>query len=220
MSIKEFSDRFNVLLSSFSGLPGSIILDEYEKSVYLTEAQEQIVQEAYKGSSTTRSFEEVETLRRWLDSLVLTSNPSLDSSEGEDPVVSTYTLNGDLWYIVYEVANIGDNSYCKEAEIEVTPIRHDEYHRVRKNPFRGANRRRVLRKDCGKNKVELISKYPIKSYTIRYLKRPNPIILADLEDLSIYGINKPTECELNTAVHETILRRAVQLARERLAGLK
>lgn len=61
--------------------------------------------------------------------------------------------------------------------------------------------------------VELISKYIIEKYTMNYLAKPNPIILTDLPDnLSIEGKNKITQCELNSAIHKTILDRAVRLA--------
>nr|DAU83982.1 MAG TPA: hypothetical protein [Crassvirales sp.] len=39
MNTTEFSNEFDVLLSSFT-TGNSIVLDEYEKSVFLTQAQE------------------------------------------------------------------------------------------------------------------------------------------------------------------------------------
>ena len=50
-------------------------------------------------------------------------------------------------------------------------------------------------------------------YLIRYLSRPTPIILVDLnDDLTINGIKERTECILNPVVHRAILDRAVKLA--------
>jgi hypothetical protein len=51
------------------------------------------------------------------------------------------------------------------------------------------------------------------SYTVKYLKRPNPIILIDLPDgLEIRNKTKQNTCELNTALHSLILDSAVKLA--------
>ena len=68
--------------------------------------------------------------------------------------------------------------------------------------------------DCEANKVELISKYPIESYTIRYLSKPEPIILDNLpEGLTINGISTPQTCKLSSAIHRAILIRAVSIAK-------
>ena len=72
---------------------------------------------------------------------------------------------------------------------------------------------RALRLDLSGKVVEIVSKYNVESYLVRYLSRPAPIILSDLADnLSINDINKKTECELNPVIHRTILERAVKLA--------
>lgn len=78
MTTKEFSQQFNILLNSFKdfknyGLTiGQIItLNEYEKSVYLSLAQESIVLELVTGMNNTRdSFEKNESIRRYLQPLV------------------------------------------------------------------------------------------------------------------------------------------------------
>lgn len=60
-------------------------------------------------------------------------------------------------------------------------------------------------------------------YTVRYVRRPRPIILTDLtdvygEDLSINGETEMMTCELNDIVHEAILQRAVELAKVTYGG--
>ena len=64
------------------------------------------------------------------------------------------------------------------------------------------------------NKIELISKYSISNYKVRYLKKPNPIILVALEDnLSINnGDTKVSKGESNPIIHERIVQRVVKLA--------
>ena len=85
--------------------------------------------------------------------------------------------------------------------------------KIIKNPFRGPSNNRVLRLDLGNNLIEVISNYDITKYLIRYIRKPNPIILVDLEDeLSINGVTEESECELDSSLHRTILDRAVALA--------
>ena len=53
------------------------------------------------------------------------------------------------------------------------------------------------------------------SYQLRYVKKPTPIILTDLtgDEVSIEGMQKETQCELPTQLHQEILERAVTLAK-------
>ena len=61
--------------------------------------------------------------------------------------------------------------------------------------------------------VELISDEDIRSYLVRYMSRPEPIILLDLpEELSINNVNIKTECKLNPGIHRMILEVAVNMA--------
>lgn len=224
MTTEEFSNEFDTLLNSYSntekfGITHSTIeLDEYEKSVILTKAQEDVVIDMYNGKNTFGdSFEKTEEIRRYLSSLIKTYTTSTKeiTYKGLSKHSVFFKLPEDLWFITYEAVNLKDDGLgCKSGEdICVTPITQDEYHRIRKNPFRSSNERRALRLDLNEEVVEIVSKYNVASYLVRYLSRPNPIILTDLpSDLSINGINKKTECELNPAIHRSILEKAVKLA--------
>jgi len=79
---------------------------------------------------------------------------------------------------------------------DIVPCTHDEYQRTINNPFRGPNKRRVLRLDIGKLWVELISSFNIGNYTVRYIQRPEPIVLCDLaaDRLEINGVSTPQTC--------------------------
>ena len=55
-------------------------------------------------------------------------------------------------------------------------------------------------------------------YIVRYVRKPRPIILTDLDDiygesLSIDGYTKSNPCELSDIVQEAVLQRAVELAK-------
>lgn len=71
---------------------------------------------------------------------------------------------------------------------------------------------------------EVVTAYSTTScdYIIRYIKRPRPIILTNLEDnysgLSIMGYTDVVECELDASLHLEILQRAVELAKAAYIG--
>ena len=224
MTTEEFSNEFDTLLNSYSTTevfgktPSTVELDEYEKSIFLTKAQEEIVIGTYNGKNQFGdSFESTEEIRRYLSSLIKTYITTDKKVEyiGLSKSSVFFELPNDLWFITYEAVNLKDDGLgCINGEnISVIPITQDEYHRIKKNPFRGTNERRALRLDLNNKVVEIISKYNIEKYLVRYLSRPAPIILTDLTDnLSINGISVKTECELNPVVHRAILERAVKLA--------
>ena len=206
MTNPEFSYEFDILYNNIMSnqAPG---LDEYEKSVFLTKALEEITVSLYTGKYPLyEGFESTEEIRRYLNSLYETyiyNNSNLNSNSSSLEV----NLPPSVLFIVYESA-IVDNK-----ELMVVPTTYDEYHRVKRNPFRQANSRRVLRLEKS-GIIILDSIVPINSYKMVYLRKPQPIILTNLsEGLTINDSNKETPCELPEALHRTILERAVQLAK-------
>lgn len=228
MTIHEFSDAFDVALSSYQSTPEytkqfantEIVLNEYEKSLFLTRAQEEVVKTIYNGLPLSDSFEKTETARRQLDALVKQTiyNDVTKQDTGLHDKFNHYSfkLPEDCWYIVFEQATtvISDKKCDSEKILDVYPVTHDDYHKIVKNPFRGPNARRALRLDFGKLQVELVANYELGQYLVRYLAKPTPIVLCDLtaERISIEGITTPTECKLSELLHQEILDRAVQLA--------
>ena len=216
MTTQEFSNEFDILYNNImsNSAPG---LNEYEKSIFLTQAQEALVLDIYRGKFDENSFESTEEVSDYINTLVRQSKIT-DTVEGNGISTNSvfYQLPNDIWFITYESVILRDNNLdCKNGqEVIVKPITQDEYYSISKNPFRGANDRRVLRL-LSDNKVELISKYGIESYLIRYLSKPEPIILDNLSTyrVTINGKSEITECKLNPAVHRILLNRAVQLAK-------
>ena len=218
MTNKEFSDGFSSLLNSF-GITPNITLDEYEKSTFLTNAQEQLIIDIYSGRNVIygKSFEQTEEIRRYLSNLVETYETSTKVTGklglSQDSVF--FEIPQDTWFITYEVAFLKDSRLgCLDGiEASVVPLPQDDLYRAKDNPFRGPSKDRVLRLDIKSDLAELISKYNVDKYLMRYISQPTPIILVDLPDgLSINGISTESECELNPVVHRAILERAVQLA--------
>lgn len=224
MSNQEFSNEFDTLLNSYSNSAEfggehkfDIVLDEYEKSVFLTRSQEQIVLEIYNGKNATGdNFEGTEEARRYIENLIKTSviTDKIENNIGLSSNSVFFKLPKDLWFITYEGVMLEENSAgCHSNKpIDVIPITQDEYQKTIRNPFRGPSYRRALRLDYGDGTVEIISDYEISKYIVRYLSKPSPIILVNLGNLSIDDINTETECKLNSALHRVILDRAVRLA--------
>lgn len=228
MNLAEFSNGFDTLVSSYrrfkdfdkQEMLDSIEFDEYEKSLYLTKAQEELVVGYYSGKNIYGdSFESTEELRRQLDSLVktkvYTTEDELSDMIGVSSKSVFFALPDQLAFITMEQVTFGDESLgCYDGSTaNVYPTRQDEYSKIRNNPFRGPTKCKVLRLDSGDGVVELVSKYDISKYLIKYVEKPEPIILEALpEGLTIDGINTENECKLNPILHNTILERAVLMA--------
>lgn len=225
MTREEFSDGFDTLLNSYSmsaqfGEETSrqtIALDEYEKSVFLTKAQEELVISLYNGKNPYgESFESTEELRRYLANLVSEASLKPIENTGGVPLgvsinSSFFTLPSDLWFITLEYV-LADKGKCGQTKLKVYPTKQDEYQSIKDNPFRGATDRRALRLDLSEGNVEIICKYTVISYYVRYFKRLPPIILEDLQGLTIGGISTASDCELHEALHHRILDLAVRMA--------
>ena len=227
MTNEEFSNGFDVLVNSYRRFKDfdkqesldSIEFNEYEKSVYLTKAQEELVINFYNGKNPYGdSFESTEEMRRYLDALVKTKVFTMADalrSIGVSANSVLFQLPDDLAFITMEQITYDDEKLgCYNGSTaDVYPVTQDEYSRVKDNPFRGPTKYKAIRLDSGNKTVELVLKYAIKEYLIKYLSKPEPIILETLPDgLTIEGASEQTECKLNSILHHTILERAVQMA--------
>lgn len=220
----EFDLLYNNIMSNQA--PG---LNEYEKSVFLTRAQENVVLQLYNGSAR-ESFEESEELTRYLASLVIQGVGNLDTESSTVHIVPEsyiFKLPDDILFRTYDYCIVYKNSeHTSEFDIPVVPVTQDYFWRTRRNPFKREGKTRILRLTFSENEEmsegiveheysELISNYEIKEYHVRYLKKPLPIILTDLTEtgLSIDGEVLPKTCLLPEVLHNTILTEAVSLAK-------
>lgn len=215
MTTTEFSNEFDSLIRLYNSSNEELIkltFDEYEKSVLLTKAQEEIVIELYTGrNSGQTSFEETEEQRRYLQSLVADATITPYTSN-TNTVFGTNSasckLPRDTMFITFESVKVDGNI------ASVYPTTQDELSKIVKNPFRGPSNNRVLRINSTNNTVELLYKgNTISDYSIKYIKKPSPIILMDLvNDLSINEKSEESECKLDSSLHRVILDRAVTMA--------
>ena len=216
MDVQELSNLFDTLLQPYIvkdnfGEQNTLAFDEYEKSIFLTKAQEQIVLELYQ------KLEQSEENRKYLSNLIKTGNYIPVGEQDETLINNTFKsykveIEDSVLFMIYEQCTLSNENNCINGRIvSVVPTIHDDLDKVLKNPFKSPNNRKVIRLDFD-NKIELISKYNISNYKIRYLKKPNPIILVKLEDLNIDKKQEVSNGETNPILHERIVQRAVQLA--------
>ena len=216
MDVQELSNLFDTLLQPYItkdvlGEQNTLAFDEYEKSIFLTKAQEQIVLELYQ------ELEQSEENRKCLSNLIKTGNYVPVGEQDNTLINNTFKsykveIEDSVLFMIYEQCTLSDENNCINNKIvSVVPTIHDDLDKVLKNPFKSPNNRKVIRLDFD-NKIELISKYNISNYKIRYLKKPNPIILVKLEDLNIDKKQEVSNGETNPILHERIVQRAVQLA--------
>ena len=216
MDVQELSNLFDTLLQPYitkdvSGEQNTLAFDEYEKSIFLTKAQEQIVLELYQ------ELEQSEENRKYLSNLIKTGNYVPVGEKDETLINNIFKsykveIEDSVLFMIYEQCTLSDENNCINGRIvSVVPTIHDDLDKVLKNPFKSPNNRKIIRLDFD-NKIELISKYNISNYKVRYLKKPNPIILVKLEDLNIDKKQEVSNGETNPILHERIVQRAVQLA--------
>jgi len=234
MTTEEFSNEFDVLINSYAngGAFGegfdktNLVFDEYEKSVFLTKAQEDVIISYYNGTNAKQEgFENTEEIRRYLNSLSIHINYDCSDGIQSEAVISSgefidseeqcfdYVLSApeNLWFITTEFLKPETVDCHNGKRVEIIPTTKDEVLRILENPFRGVTNRRALRLDVNNN-IEIISPYKNYYYYCYYLAKPAPIILTDLSDLTINNISTKTECSVHEALHRPILQRAVQLA--------
>lgn len=225
MTNPEFSNEFDVLYNNVMSnqAPG---LDEYEKSVFLTRGQDDVLkayfdprtnkpQQGYDGSEIRQiDFSMVTVVKDYTSFTSAIFDPR--------PNNKSVVLEKDILMLINEqliVTRDGKTEY-----LQVVPVMYDEYRRLMSKPYKRPLKFqawRLLNTSEGSNKSDLIigPNDTLTKYSIRYVKRPRPIILSDLEgNLSIDGQTTAQECELDPILHREILQRAVELAKASYTG--
>lgn len=257
MTREEMSDALDSLLNSYANTASfgeessklDITLDEYEKSLYLTQAQD-IVLKAYFQRTTNSEgtgFDDSEKRQVDYSSLITTESITTRASSGtafdergilydmpkrKDIHGAPITNTTDVLLILNEqlITKIGDPPEDGEADRRLTktyvvvPINYKEYDKEMSKPYAQPLKKQVWRlfQSSGSGftyKSEIIPVWDLEEretiycYKIRYLRRPNPIILATLPDEgpSIEGFRAEADCELNPILHPEIVQKAVDI---------
>lgn len=132
-------------------------------------------------------------------------------------------LNKDILMFINEYVEVERNS--STTRLTVLPINYTEYSRLMSKPFKRPLKNQAWRLLGASNNNESMAELvvgngdTISKYVIRYIKRPNAIILDNLVGVSMDGNKtKAQSCELDPILHEEILQRAVELAKAAYVG--
>ncbi len=213
---------FDVLYNNITSnqAPG---LNAYEKSIFLTKAQDEILKNYFnpksKGNNLQEGFDG--NAKRQVDFSMLTTVANTRSSRFSAPLFDTrsntksVSLPSDMMMVINEVVEVDRND--ERVLLQVIPIKFDEYSRLMSKPYKRPLKYQAWRliNSNTANRADIVigPSDSMAKYTIRYIRRPKPIIVSDLDGLTIEGLSDTQGCELDPILHEEILQRAVELAK-------
>jgi hypothetical protein len=222
MNNSEFSWRFDVAYNNITSnqAPG---LNEAEKSNFLTQAEYEIVKNRFSANSAGNTLKEGfdDSAKRQADFSTLMKVATCSAATASakiDDRSSVYSYPTDIFIVINETIKTTAGKI-----LQVIPLRFDEYTRLMSKPFKRPLKYQAWRllnsgtvSGASATKVaEIITNLgdTVGTYSVRYIRKPKPIILENLDGLTIEGIGTATECELDPILHEDILQRAVELAK-------
>lgn len=238
MNVSEFSLEFDVLYNNITSnlSPG---LSEYEKSVFLTRAQEQIVKNHFSVKSNSKQEGLNNSIKRDTDFSTLFKTVSIGNgiTKIDNPTntlntrIKRFTIKEDYLFIINEFCEIvKQDSAGNVLDTQLTtvvPLHYLEFARLNSGPYKEPNLHETWRIisdviTVNESTFDLYIRYnwTLINYIIRYIKKPNPIILEDLstQNLTIDGKHAVSNCELNPILHQEVLDRAVELAKVAFLG--
>lgn len=231
MTTQEFNTEFDVLYNNIAsnGAPG---INEYEKSVFLTKAQNELIKAYFlKVSNKLQSGYDDNALQQtnFSNLIVLKTYQNNDLEEAKYSSIAnskSVVMPKNSLFILNEQLLVTDTNN-KNKTLIVVPINGDAYSRLLSKPFKRPLKNQAWRLDVNMESTEdeqyadLIptAGTTIKGYQIRYVKKPTPIILTTLEDgITIDGESEEMTCKLNPILHPEVLQRAVEFAKASYTG--
>ena len=226
-TLVEMSNEFDILYNNIMSnmAPG---LNEYEKSVFLTKAQDEIVKNYFnpKGNKYQEGFDDNQ--KRQVDfSMLITTikTATLETAGTFDTRSKVVDFPTDALFVINEMV-MASNDAKSYVALTVSPLSFGEYMRLMAKPYKYPPKSicwRLLNVNDSTRKAELITSYKnLKDYVVRYVKQPFPIVLVDLDDtysdVSIGGETKQTAYSLDPILIHEIVQRAVELAKAAYAG--
>lgn len=237
MTCEEFSNAFDVLLTSYKHKTSfgdqsslaDLVLDEYEKSIFLTQAQDRIVKAYFEKTLNPEGLGFDSSSKRQMDfsNLITTIELTASNASGIKYAENSILLNwnkNDFKPLLF----LNEKVILQDDKVRVVvPINYTEYDRQLSKAYSEPNKKQAWRLFSGKKNendnipiIEIVLNSndvdSFKKYKVRFVKRPKPIVLIDLyntsNNLSISGVNAKTECELDPIIHHEILQEAVKLA--------
>lgn len=144
MTLNEFNDQFDVLYNNITSnqAPG---LDEYEKSVFLTKSQDEIIRKYFdpRSNKLFEGFDSSKKRQGDFSKLIKTASPlkitNIEDINKFDPRSIVYVVPNDLLLFINE-------SYITDKyKHTVIPISYQEYDRLMQKPYQRPPKRTVWR---------------------------------------------------------------------------
>jgi hypothetical protein len=208
MTRQGFLDNFYLIYDKFRNL-SSPSYEPQEIEVFATEAQESLVISDYRKVEITE--EDVQNLGELVETIELTPSPTSTNNLTNGSffdLPNTSLLDPEdtsnvFWFPIYEEAHTNDS--CKAIK-DVIPVTHGEYRMYVTDPFNRPNSNKVWRLRVNEYRHELITdgNYVVNKYKLRYIKKPQPIILTSNLTLNV--------SELSNQLHYKLLRRTLLIA--------
>lgn len=225
MTAKEMKFEFEIGYNAIASMsaPG---IDDYELSVYLTKAQEELVKDYYNplGNKYQSGFENSEKRRSDLKELVvdLKTDEKVETLLGISKYSQFFKIPTNVFLPIFESCDFADTDCDIYKGVTIYVKSHDEYNIQIANPFKNPDNQTVWRLNLSSIQdeyvVELISTRKIAKYNLRYIKFPEPIIITNLntafpgQGLSIDGSTLQADCKLYKGIHREIVDRAIELS--------
>ncbi len=140
MNVKEFSYEFDIMYNNISSnvAPG---FNEYEKSLLLTTAQEEILKNYFNknGNKYNEGFDNSEKRQIDFSNLIYVEKCNINNSTSVkiDNRSTSFKLPNNILFILNEIATIKKIKSPQEEEINtVVPINYNEYSRILLKPYK------------------------------------------------------------------------------------
>ena len=239
MNTQEFSSEFDLLYNNISSnqAPG---LTEYEKSVILTKAQDEIIKNYFTsvqgGNKYQQGIEDSE--KRYADFSALLSIANVDASnsgttfdergkiftlpDGKTPIDNPnpkVLITISETFRTYSTKAVQNETQAYES-YQVVPVKFDEYIRLMSRPSSDPLKKQVWKlmgnNNSGNGTIEIVPHWKDKNNAynnllIKYIRKPYPIIL---EDISSQGLTIEGKTDCYGSTLSTPTSQACELAEE------
>ena len=211
MTAQEFSSEFDLLYNNVSSnqAPG---FTEYEKSIFLTKAQDEIIKNYFTNVQGGNKYQQgiEDSRKRYADFSTLLTIAELSA---ETDKVTPFDERGKIFkfpdgstnpkvmIIITEIFKTAlvESANTKDLEsYQVIPLKFDEYIRLMSKPSSDPLKKQVWKlmgnSESGNGSIEIVPHWKDKDnktnkLVLKYIRKPYPIILEDLtaQGLTIEG---------------------------------
>lgn len=220
-TLPEIRNKFNLQYNNIASgaAPG---LNDYEISLYLTQAYKEVIYNSYSGTTKGEAVDDSERMKSLLRPLTKTKTITGAALSNEPSLYNKYittrvALPSDVWFIL--------KAHIKDAlhTIPVIPVLQDEISLLIRNPYKRPNEFRAWRLDETTTELPtslvIISEKGFVNFIYTYIEKPTPIILSNLSDLiagltieNVATATLPDIVASNIWLTDLIINRAVELA--------